>query len=154
MLGVIRLAIGLALLALATQANALPNHGANHQQDGQHQGFHGATPTVKPEFLVKAQKELENAELALQAEQKSLEHLREEETWLRQAAISKSGSWIEPAEWWKKKQLLKQSIEVKQRAVTNAKRRLTRAENEARSTSESSWVRQHRPSWFRSWWQW
>jgi hypothetical protein len=154
MFGLIRVAVSLALIALVTQASALPNHGAKHQQDGQHQELQGATPVAKPEFLVQAQKELEAAEVALQGEQKALEHLREEEARLRQAAISKSGSWIEPNEWWKRKQVLKQSIEMKQRAVINAKRRLTRAENEARSTSEGNWARHHRPSWFRSWWQW
>jgi hypothetical protein len=154
MFGLIRVAVAFTLISLATQASALPNHGAHHPQDGQHQELHGPAPVAKPAFLIQAQKELENAEIALQIDQKALEQLREEEARLRQAAILKSGSWIEPNEWWKKKQLLKQSIEMKQRAVTNAKHRLTRAENEAHSTSEGSWVRHHRPSWFRSWWQW
>jgi hypothetical protein len=154
MFGLIRVAVALIIICLATQSSALPNHGAKHQQDGQNQGSQAPTPVAKPEFLIQAQKELENAETALQIDQKALEQLREDEARLRQAAISKSGSWIEPNEWWKKKQLLKQSIEMKQRTVTNAKHRLTRAENEAHSTSEGSWVRHHRPSWFRSWWQW
>jgi hypothetical protein len=150
----IRVTFAFVFIGLAAQASALVNHGPKHPQDGQNQGSQGVSPTPKPEFLIHAQKELESAEAALQLEQKALEQLREEEVRLRQAAILKSGSWIEPADMWKRKQLLKQSIEMRQHAVANAKRRLTRAENEARSVSESNWGRHHRPSWFRSWWQW
>ena len=138
----------------STQAEALQNQSAKHSSDRQHQGSQTNAPYAKPEFLIQAQKELQDAEVALQAEQKALEHLRQEEEGMRQASISKSGSWIEPSELWKKKQLLKQTIETREKAVVSAKHRLTRAEYMARSTSESNWARQHRPSWFRSWWQW
>jgi hypothetical protein len=143
-----------ALAALPNWASALPNHGASHPQDSKHHTPQGATTAAKPEFLIQAQKDLENAETELLAERKALEQLRQEEAKLRQAAIAKSGSWIEPTELWNKKQLLKQSIEIKQQAVVAAKRRLVRAENQAQSAEEGNWSRRHRPSWFRSWWQW
>jgi len=151
---IIRGTLIFALAALPMGANALPNHSTSHPQDSKHQTPQGVTPAAKPEFLIQAKKDLENAEAELVADRKALEQLRQEEAKMRQAAIAKSGSWIEPTELWNKKQLLKQTIEIKQQAVVNAKHRLVRAENQAQSTAEGNWSRRHRPSWFRSWWQW
>lgn len=154
MLRLQRIILALAFAALAGPANALPDHSPKQPREGQHQGPQGATPTAKPEFVIAAEKDLENAELALKAEQKLLTQIRQEEATLRQAAIFKTGSWIEPTEMWKRKQIVKESLEIKQQAVINAKRRLTRAENQALAITGSNWTRHHRPSWFRSWWQW
>jgi hypothetical protein len=154
MRGFILVAFFFALAALSNGANALPNHSTSHPQDSKHHTPQGATPAAKPEFLIQAQKDLEIAETELLTELKALEQMRQEEAKLRQAAIAKSGSWIEPTELWNKKQLLKQTIEIKQQAVVSAKRRLVRAENQAQSAGEGNWSRHHRPSWFRSWWQW
>lgn len=150
----IRIVLAMTASLTAGHAGALPNHASQHSPDGQHQTTRDATPATKPDFLLQARKDVVEAEAALHDEQLALEQLRREEAKLRQDAIAKSGSWIEPAELWKKKQELKQAIEVKQRAVANAKRRLIRAENEARSMTEGNWTRRHPPSWFRSWWQW
>jgi hypothetical protein len=150
----IRIVLAITASLTAGHAGALPNHASQHSQDSQHQTTREATAATKPEFLLQARKDLAEAETALLGEQQALEQLRRDEAKLRQEAIVKSGSWIEPAELWKKKQELKQAIEVKQRALANAKRRLIRAENEARSMTEGNWTRRHPPSWFRSWWQW
>ena len=140
---------------LAPSANALPNHSPSITQSGQHTGAtHTPDVVSKPEFLVLAEKRLVTAQAALQADQKALDQLRQEESKLRQAAIARSGSWIEPTDLWKKKESLKQSIETKQRGVYNAERLLKRAENQFRSTSEGNWSKKHQPSWFGSWWQW
>jgi hypothetical protein len=151
---IILIAFAFASVISPNWASALQDHGANHPQDSKHHTPQGVAPAAKPEFLIQAQKDLENAETELLAERKALEQLRLEEAKLRQSAIAKTGSWIEPTELWNKKQLLKQSIEIKQQAVVSAKRRLVRAENQAQSATESNWSHRHRPSWFRSWWQW
>jgi hypothetical protein len=150
----IRFGLAAIFLSLAGPGFALPNHGSRHTQDAHPAEVQGAPAIPKPDFVIEAEKDLENAELALQTEQRLLMQLRQEEAKLRQAAVAATGSWIEPAELWKKKQSIKESIEIKQQAVANARRHLTRAENKALTSTESNWNRRHHPSWLRSWWQW
>lgn len=123
-------------------------------QPGPSDGRPPAARPAEPEFLIHAQKNLERSRVALQAEQKALDQLRQEEAALRRVAVARKGSWIEPSYLWKKKETLKQSISRKQQAVDVASRRLSRAETEAHTASESNWSARHRPSWLRSWWPW
>jgi hypothetical protein len=58
-----------------------------------------ANQLTKPEFLARAEKNYDDAKAALRAEESLLEQLRQEEAKLRQAALAKTGSWIEPTEW-------------------------------------------------------
>ncbi len=108
----------------------------------------------KPDFLVHAEKNYADAQAALRAEEDVLERLRHEEANLRRAALANTGSWIEPAEWWQKKQAIKQSIMLKNDMVRRAKSKLTIAQHHAQALAESHRSKKHKPSWFRSWWQW
>jgi hypothetical protein len=113
-----------------------------------------ASQLTKPEFIARAEKNYDDAKAALRAEESVLEQLRQEEAKLRQAALAKTGSWIEPTEWWRKKQALKQSVSLKRDELRRAKSRLMIAEHRAHPATESGGSKRHKPSWFRSWWQW
>jgi hypothetical protein len=109
-----------------------------------------ASQLTKPEFLARAEKNYDDAKAALRADESVLEQLRQEEAELRQAALAKTGSWIEPTEWWRKKQAIKQSMLLKRDEVRRAKSRLMIAENRAHAATESGGSKRHKPSW----WQW
>jgi multidrug resistance efflux pump len=109
-----------------------------------------ASQLTKPEFLARAEKNYDDAKAALRAEESVLEQLRQEEAKLRQAALAKTGSWIEPTEWWRKKQAIKQSMSLKRDEVRRAKSRLMIAENRAHAAIESGGSKRHKPFW----WQW
>jgi hypothetical protein len=132
---------------LAIPISALAQHSQSAERPT------GAHPAA-PEFLIHAQKKLENAKAALEGEQKALDQLRQQEEALRHAAILRTRSWIEPIHLWKSKEQLKQGILRRQKTVDVAARNLARAEARAWATSESTWSKHHPASWFGSWWQW
>jgi Skp family chaperone for outer membrane proteins len=144
-----------AFSALACSASAPAEHLRPSTEAGYVAGErHAEHLAAKPEFLIEAQRNLDEAQAALQAEQRALDLLRQQEAKLRRSAIMKNGSWIEPSDLWTKKELLKQAIARKQQAVDSAVRRLKHAENQAHAITESTWSKKHRPSWFGSWWKW
>ncbi len=149
------LSVGFTIGLLISPCDVFAGHAANHWPiDTAAAQSAPISESPKPDFLLHAEKNYAEAQTALRAEEDTLERLRHEEANLRRAALAKSGSWIEPAEWWQKKQAIKQSILLKNDAVRRAKSKLTIAQSHAQALAESHRSKKHKPSWFRSWWQW
>ncbi len=142
------------LLILAGSRSSVAENAPSVTQSVQRPGQTARRLSAVAELQIKARKNIENAESALQADQRALEQLRQEEAVLRHAAVAKSGSWIEPDELWKRKEALKQSIKHKQHVLETARRYAKLAETHFRSVAESNASRAHRPSWFEHWWKW
>ncbi len=147
--------LGVALGLVGAPGSLVAGHSALHKDaEAKAEQLTPASQTGRPLFLVEAQKNYAAAEAALRAEEAELERLHQEEAALRQAAFAKTGSWIEPLDWWRKKQAIKQKISFKKDGVRRARSKLAIAENQAHSMAEGVWSKKHKPSWLGSWWQW
>ncbi len=146
------LSVALAILfAVARPWEAAADHLPAHREGAEHAPV---SHRAKPDFLIEAEENYAEAEAAVRTEQRALEQLRDEEARLRRASLAKTGSWIEPAELWRKKQALLQSIASRKEVLLRAKAKLNVARTRLRAGEESGWTVRHRPSWFGSWWQW
>ncbi len=147
--------LGFTIGLLMSPSSLFAGHATRHWSIGPAAAQSTATPEPpKPEFLVRAEKTYAEAQVALRAEEETLERLRDDEEKLRRAALAKAGSWIEPTDWWRKKQAIKQSISLKSDAVRRAKSELMVAQNEAQALVQGHWAKKHSPSWMPSWWPW
>jgi hypothetical protein len=106
----------------------------------------------KSDLLIQAERDLADAQAALQTARQDLTRFQDQENLLRQASIAKTGSWVEPGDWWHKKEALQQIVIVRQQAMERAQKRMKRAETEA-STSLEARLSKGKPSWFRPWWK-
>ncbi len=107
--------VGFTIGLLIIHCDVLAGHSANHWPvDAAAAQSAPTSEPLKPDFLVRAEKNCADAQAALRAEEDALERLRHEEAKLRRAALAKTGSWIEPVEWWREKQAIKQSILLKE----------------------------------------
>ncbi len=106
----------------------------------------------KPDFVIRAERDLAEAQAELQTARQDLARLQEQENLLRQASIAKTGSWVEPGDWWRKKEALQQIVSARQQAMERAQKRLKLTETEANSSIETR-SNKRKPSWFRSWWK-
>jgi hypothetical protein len=113
----------------------------------------GKPGTAKPKFLVQAEKNYHQAQSALRTAQENLDRLRQTEAQQSQAALAKTGSWIEPQALWQKMRAAEQNLAFAQERERQARAALDNAEDQARSIWEANWSRSHQPT-RPSWWQW
>jgi hypothetical protein len=106
----------------------------------------------KPDFLIQAERDVADAQAELQTARQDLARLQEQENLLRQASIAKTGSWVEPGDWWRRKEALQQILSARQQATERAKKKLKLAETESNSSVDTR-SNNRKPSWFRSWWK-
>jgi hypothetical protein len=106
----------------------------------------------KPEFLVRAEKNYRDAQAAVGDEQLILQQMHQEEAQLRRRSMARTGSWIEPADLWRKKLAQEKAIAFRQELERKAHEELEKARNQARALVEKEWAKSHKPSWFSWWW--
>jgi hypothetical protein len=106
----------------------------------------------KSDLLIQAERDLADAQAALQTARQDLTRFQDQENLLRQASIAKTGSWVEPGDWWRRKEALQQILSARQQATERAKKKLKLAETESNSSVDTR-SNNRKPSWFRSWWK-
>ncbi len=112
-----------------------------------------AVDWASPDFLMQAEKSHADAKAALAADQEAYERLLQEEAKLRQQAVAKSGSWIEPAALWRKKTALEKTLASEKQRERRTKSLLAKARDQARASAETEGARAHKPAWFGAWWR-
>lgn len=116
-------------------------------------GSAGST-APEPGSLTRVEQDYLDARAALRRTERALDDLHQEERRLRRDALTRRGSWIEPAALWRKKQVLQQTLVDRREAERMARKKLYRARTDARQLAEKAWSKARSPSWFSSWWQW